>query len=82
MKLTQKQKRLIAAKIVRQSQNTGDCRAYVYYFDGRFDILIGSKFTDTFHELLFVVELVGDNQPYSQNAIYRIIEQITKEELI
>jgi hypothetical protein len=78
MTLTQKQKRIIAAKIVRQSQNTGDCRAYVYHFNGRFDVLIDSKFTDNFHELLFVVEIVGENQPYSQNAIYKIIEQKTR----
>ena len=82
MTLTQKQKRYIAATIVRKTRSLGDCRAFVYYFDGRFDVLIDSKFTDNFHELLFVVELIGDNQPYSQNAIYRIIEQITKEEMI
>jgi hypothetical protein len=82
MTLTQKQKRYIAATIVRKTRSLGNCHAFVYYFDGRFDVLIDSKFTDTFHELLFTIELDGDNQPYSQNAIYRIIEQITKEELI
>ena len=73
MKLTQKQKRIIAAKIVRQSQNTGNCHAFVYYFDGRFYVLIDSKFTDTFHELLFTIELDGENQPYSQNAIFKLL---------
>ena len=82
MTLTQKQKRYIAASVVRKTRLSGDCRAYVYYYAGRFDVLIDSKFTDTFHELLFVIEIVGENQPYSQNAIYKIIEQITKEELI
>lgn len=78
MELTQKQKRYIAAIIVRKTHSLGDCRAYVYYYAGRFDVLIDSKFTDTFHELLFVVEIVGENQPYSQNAIYKIIEQKTR----
>jgi hypothetical protein len=78
MTLTQKQKRYIAATIVRKTRSLGNCQAFVYYFDGRFDVLIDSKFTDTLHELLFVVEIVGENQPYSQNAIYKIIEQKTR----
>jgi len=82
MTLTQKQKRFIAKQIVRKTGGMGNRTAYVYYFPDRFDVLIDSKFTDTFHELIFTIELKEENQPYSQNAIYRIIEQITKEELI
>ena len=75
MTLTQKQKRYIAATIVRKTRSLGDCRAYVYYYAGRFDVFIDSKFTDTFHELICTIELKEENQPYSQNAIYKIIEQ-------
>ena len=37
MTLTQKQKRYIAATIVRKTRSLGNCQAFVYYFDGRFD---------------------------------------------
>jgi len=73
MTLTQKQKRYIAATIVRKTRSLGNCHAFVYYFDGRFDVLIDSKFTDTFHELIFTIELKEENQPYSQNAIFKLL---------
>jgi len=73
MTLTQKQKRYIAATIVRKTRSLGNCQAFVYYFDGRFDVLIDSKFTDTFHALICTIELKEENQPYSQNAIFKLL---------